>query len=473
MSVILTNNASGGTNATNVTYYNSGETSGTSWDFMYLGTGAGITFSNVVARGNLSYRFNTGATAATAFLSWNKQFPPSPTFYIRFTAYLPANPPTSFRFCEVTDGTTAGITVGLNSSGKVVLRDGASALIGTTTLSMPVGRWFRIEIKCVSHATAGQVTFRLYTEVDSPYPAEKIVSAASYDTRPNGLDLTSFRFGLAGFNIANYTYYLDDIAISDTDYLGPADPAFVAPLLLSNNAETSTSGTAVTTTNSGDSVNTPFHAISATGGSTLAYSNAQSAHGSLSYLFQPANTVEDLILWTSMASSAVALRVYVYFTGLPSAASEFAQLTTTPDWSFTQLARLALLANGKLRVLDSAGTLWDSTATVSLNTWYRFEMFASLGGTATTGTLNVEFYALDNLTAIDTFSTSTANLGVVNINAARFGKINLDDWTSSIYMDEFATLQQASGFIGPYGGPPSAPTTYPGIIPFHGWGTEI
>ncbi|MEO6727744.1 MAG: hypothetical protein ABIM96_02345 [Candidatus Saccharimonas sp.] len=473
MSVILTNNASGGTNGTNVTYYNSGETSGTSWDYIYLGTGASITFSNAVARGNLSYKITTTATASSGFLSWNKQFSSGPTFYIRFNAYLPAHPSTSFRFCEVTDGTTVGLSVGLNSSGKIVLRDGASTAIATTSLSMPVGRWFRVEIKCVSHATAGQVSYRLYTEVDSPYPAEKINSAASFNTRPNGLDLTSFRLGIVGFNISNYTYYLDDLAVSDTAYVGPGDPAFIAPLLLSNNAETSTSGIAVTTSNSGDSVNTPFHTITTTGGATVAYSNAQSAHGSLSYLFQPVAAADDLVVWTSMASSAVALRVYVYFTGLPATPSEFAQLTTTPDWSFDKLARFALTNTGKLRVLDSAGALWDSTATVSLNTWYRFEMFASLGGTATTGTLNAAFYALDSLTALDTFSTTTANLGIININAARFGKINFDGWVSSIYMDEFACLQQASGFIGPYGGPPPALTSYPGIIPFYGWGTEI
>lgn len=473
MSAILTNNASGGANATNVTYYNSGQTSGNPWDFMSLGANTSITFSNVVARGNLSYKCTTGVTSTTAFVAWNNQFPPASTFYIRFNAYLPVYPSGSMRFCEVSDGTSVGLSIGMTAAGKLSIRDGVSAQIGVSVLSMPVGRWFRLEIKCVSHATAGQVTIRVYTEVDSPYPAEKINSAASFNTRPNGLDLSSFRFGFVGLSIANYTYYLDDIAISDTGYLGPADPAFLAPLLLSNNSETSTSGTTVTKANSGDSVNTPFHSFSASGGSTLVYSNAQSAHGSLSYLFQPANAADDLALWTSMASSAVALRVYAYFTGLPSVPSEFAQLTTTPSGTFTQLARFALLANGKLRVLDSAGTLWDSTATVALNTWYRFELFASLGGTPTTGTLNAAFYALDSLTTLDSFFTTTANLGAVNIGAARFGKGNLDDWVSSIYMDEFAALQQASGFIGPYSAPPAAPAIYPGIIPFHGWGTEI
>jgi hypothetical protein len=310
----------------------------------------------------------------------------------------------------------------------------------------------------------------LYTEADSPYPAEKITSTASYNTKPGAGFPDSCRFGMSNFAAANFTFYLDDMAVTDVDYLGPSNATQTAPLLYANTSEAGVNATTLTLSNSGDSANTAFNEMTNAGG--IIYSNAQVAHGALSLNFQPV-TGSNYISWLALATPAAASCVYAYFTGFPPATTEIVQLTTTKTGTFALLARTVLTSDGKISYLDSSTSLWTSPTAISLNTWYRFEMYAAIGGTTTTGTLNGAYYLMDSTTAVGTFATTSANLGSLNFGTARFGKINTTTWADLFYMDDFAIQQQATGFIGPYSSPPSPPATYSGIIPFKGWGVQV
>ena len=472
MSVMLTNNANAGTNGAAVTYYNSGAQSGDAWDYISLGGGnAAVTFASSPARGALSYKWTTGATATQGYSQWER-LPNSTTLYVRFYVYLPTLPPAAARFCHITDGTTKCFSFGLRTDGKMSFRDGVDAAMGTSTIALPTGRWVRVEGTCTSSPTAGSATVRIYTEADSPYPAEKITLTGAFNTQPNGTLLNSVQFGLPGTAVANWTCYLDGLGVSDTGWMGPADPSYSAPLLKSNNAEMGSNGTAATMGNSGDSTNSYFQDVKTS--ATISYSSAQSSHGSLSYLFQPASGGDSVLTWMGLAAPSAAFRVYVFFTGLPTATTEFAQLTTMDKDTFSTLSRFAVTAAGKVAVLDVSGSaLWTSTGSLSLNTWYRFEMEAILGGTATTGTINAAYYALDSLTAIASFSTATANLGTVNFGWARFGKTNVSSDIAPFYMDGLAVRQLGSGYIGPYSGPLTPFTPYAGVIPPLGWGRAV
>lgn len=472
MSGTLMNNASGGTNSTTVTTDNCGAQSGEGWDYIYLGGGLSmLRFTNSPARGGMAYHWTIGPSASTGYMEWSK-LPESTTVYVRFYVYMPTAPSTSTRLCEINDASVKVFSIGIRTDGKLSLRDSADTQMGISTTPIPLGRWVRIEAQCTSSATNGSAVVRLYTEADSPYPAEKLTMTGTYNTRPNGTGIIAARFGMTGLPVANWTCYYDDLTFTNTTWPGPADPAYAPSLLRSNNAEMGTNGVAATIDGTGDNTNTYFQDVKTS--AMISFSNAQKSHGSLSYLFQPTSGNDCTMTWMDLVATSGALRVYAYFPAFPTATMEFAQFTTSTSGTFAQLSRFGLTPSGKLQLQDSAGTvLWMSTNTLAVNTWYRLEQEIILGGTATSGTINAAYYILDNTTAVETFSTSSANLGTAPLGWARFGKINMPPDITSFYMDGFAVRQLGSGFIGPYSGPPAPFVPYGGVLPHLGWGRCI
>lgn len=469
MTVTLRNNANGGTNGTTVSLYNCGNTSGDAWNYLSYGAGMTISYANAPARGGMAYKCTTGATASNGYVIWNT-LPDQSTYYIRFAVYLPAYPSTSFRFCEIGDDTTIGLSIGCTTAGKISVRDYTSAQMGLSTISLPIGRWARVEMRYVSSATAGQMTFRIYTEVDSPYPAETLASAASFNTKPNAGYITQPRFGISTFNIANWTYYIDDIAVSDQGWLGPANASLLPSGTYFNGAEMGTNGTVVSTLNTGATDSTYFYKF--VNASTITFSNARAAHGSLSYLIQPTSGNASYTNWTCYATQSAAARMYIYLTAFPSNTTEFMQINAS-EVSFDYVGRIAINSTGNVILYDAAGIQWTSTAALSLNSWQRIELYGAIGGTSTTGTLQAAFYTGDSMTATDSFSTSAANTATAQaVGLIRFGKVTSTSYATSFYIDDVAAQSAASGFIGPYSGALTPPPAFPGIIPHLGWGRE-
>ena len=137
--------------------------------------------------------------------------------------------------------------------------------MNVSTLSVPVGRWVRLEARIVSSATVGSSVVKIFTEADSPYPAETMTSASSFNTAPNGTGIKVGRFGIVGSSVATYNYYLDDITMTDVGYPGPANPTQAPPLEWCSNADFGTNGTLLTAGNSGDASNRFFQTFSQTG----------------------------------------------------------------------------------------------------------------------------------------------------------------------------------------------------------------
>lgn len=469
MPATFRNNANGGTNGTTVSLYNCGNASGDAWNYLSYGVGMTISYANAPARGGMAYKCTTGATASNGYVIWNT-LPDQSTYYIRFAVYLPANPSSSFRFCEIGDDTTIGLSIGCTTAGKISVRDYNSSQMGLSTISLPTGRWARVEMRYVSSSAAGQMTLRIYTEVDSPYPAETLASAASFNTKPNAGYITQPRFGISTFNIANWTYYIDDIAVSDQGWLGPANASFLPSGTYYNGAEMGSNATMVTSLNTSSSDSTYFYKF--LNPNTITFSTARAAHGSLSYFIQPTAGNSSLVQWASYATQSAAARMYIYLTAFPSDVTEFMQINTS-EASFDYIGRLALNSTGKLIVYDASGAIWTSTASLSLNSWQRLELYGAIGGSSTTGTLQAAFYAGDSTTAIDSFSTSSANTSTAQaIGMLRFGKVTATSYATSFYMDDLAGQSAASGFIGPYSGALTPPATFAGIIPHLGWGRE-
>jgi hypothetical protein len=467
MSATLRNNAEGGVHGADVTMYNSGAASGDSFTHFNLGSGATVKYSNLHKRGAMAYE--------QSLMQW-RTLPPQTVAHIRFALFVPAAVSgTSLRFLEIADDTNACMTLGIRSNNQISLRDNTSANMADSTVTVRHNQWMRFELVVTSHATAGQATLKIFTEADSPYPAEIITTAATFNTRPNNLDISKYNFGIVSFNVANTALYMDDMSVSTNALIGPVDGTLPNPTRLNNTLETGSAGQPVTALNSGDASNHFFDSISTVG--TVEYSATQQAHGSLSMRLTGVDGDVTHVLWRQIASSAAAFRVYAYFTGFPSVPMEFAHMTTSLFDSFTLLSRFALASDGYVQVHESAaagtGAIWTSPAPLSLNTWYRFEMYASLGGTATTGTIEAAYYALDSTTPIASFSSSTAHLGTVNFAHLRFGKLGSSTWSAPMYFDDIAVQQNAVGFVGPYTAPGPVPAAFSGIIPPKGWGVKI
>lgn len=472
MPAILRNNANGGTNGASVSYTASGGAdSGEDWDFIYMGTNGSITYADKPARGNLSYKCSVGATVADVKMEWQR-FQPSDTVYVRFYVFLPSLPSGSFRFFEFSDGTQLAFSFGCLTDGKIRIRDSAAAAMATSTTSLPTGRWVRLEAKVNAHGSTGGAVVKIFTEADSPYPAEVLTSTNTFNTAPNGTGIKIARFGIIGSAGANFTYYLDDIELNNTGYTGPADPSVTMQKYICNNADMGTNGVAVTAENSGDSNNRFFQDFSQPG--QIVYSSTQYMHAPLSYRFNSVSGSENSMTWRGFHTNAAALRIYGYFTALPSETTVFAQLVSYGG-GFLQQAWLVLMPNGKIGVIDGSSSLiWTSPSSINLNTWYRYEISAELGETATTGHIEAAYYMPNSWDAEASFSTNTANLGLNPIHGARFGKLNATTYDAPFYLDSISVRQDSSALLGLYTGSPGLHNPNPsGMVPHLGWGREV
>ncbi len=469
MSATLRNNAEGGVHGEDVTVYNSGAISGDSFHYLIRGTGASITFSNTPARGTMAYECKIAATAAQAKMAWGN-FPGGATTYARWALYLPASAAgKAVRCMSLDDNTSDCVTMEVTPTGYFRMWDTVGAVMFVSTTPVLYDTWQRFELQMISSATTGQAILRYFREVDSPHPLETLTSTATFNTRPNGLDVAYADFGILSGSSTNVTVYLDDLAVSSEPLTGPVDAHQVLPTALHATAENGSDTTAVTKLNSGDGSLHFFEEVMG----DVTYSAEQTAHESLSYKMTPVSGSHARVEWRSLGTTSAALRLYIYFTGFPPAITEFAHLTTSAYATFTPLARFIMNTDGRVHVFDMAGTMWNSTSPLSLNTWYRLEMLATIGATAGTGTINAAYYTLDSTTPIGSFSTSSANLGTTPFGGLRVGKISSNAWATPMYVDDLAVQQNASAFIGPYTPPPSAPVAYLGIIPPEGWGVQL
>lgn len=213
-----------------------------------------------------------------------------------------------------------------------------------------------------------------------------------------------------------------------------------------NSAEGGTTGTGATTGNTGGGSGSAFSAVTPGAGGSIAFSNAQAAHGALSYLLTPAAAAACTLLLTDGGSSTnFTARFYVRLTGLPSAETIFADVQTVAG---ATVCRLHLTATGALKMVNSAGgTVATFTNTLSLNTWYRVVIFGTVN--ATTGTMNAALYAADSLTAIETKNQTGVNTGSTAAGRFGLGKNTSAPSMAPFYIDDIAADMSSATEIGP------------------------
>ena len=227
---VLVESFAGGTATTSVPqtaasgYQSLGTADGMLFDNVSISASTTMTYDTTVAHsGTQSCQITTSAnsvvygmwTAAGLLTNAGTQE------WFRLYLYFTANPSTQHQvFVALVSGTRAADVI-ITSAGKVSVRNAAGTAItgATTTNSIALNQWVRIEGYIISSATVGQAEIKLFNTPDSATPTETDTSAATQNTL--GGTLNQFRYGMGTGGVTGQTWWMDDVAVSVSGYIGP------------------------------------------------------------------------------------------------------------------------------------------------------------------------------------------------------------------------------------------------------------
>lgn len=226
-----------------------------------------------------------------------------------------------------------------------------------------------------------------------------------------------------------------------------------------NTFEGGTNGSAVAAAGSGGTSGDAFSSVTISSPGTLVYDNAQAAHGVLSAKLTGGGASGAVAVYYDFtASGAVAVRVYFYFTALPTADHHLISMQTVGG--ATRLFSIHINGASKLRIADASGTtgVWTAANTVPLNQWICVQMYAAPGSTTSNGVAKGGVYLGDSTTPIEAiYSSTTANLGAgQTIGRVVIGKTNTSTFATAYWLDDIKVDDAATDLLGPVVAVPAA-----------------
>ena len=460
-SISFTNSFEGGTNGTTISTSNSGTSPDHAFDVVNVGSGSTMTFSTThAAHGNLGGRFSTGSAGNPTYVCWNNSsLGTQTTLYGRAYLYLTSLPGSVDNVVLFDTGSTQILGIQINTSGNLNLYNYISAAtLHTFTSVIPTNQWIRIEWEIIFSASVGQITLSYYLPMDTTTAVETYTSAASQNF---GASCNAVYFGWIAGKANQPAMYIDDIGVSSSALFGPA--AGTAALVTNgalavNNFNGGTSGTAISTTNSGGISGTAFTTVSATNSATVAFSNAQVAHGNMSAVVSTTSTagVASLQWGSGVIGTQTTLygRAYFYLTASPGTNDAVIEFQSSSGWAGgiqITTARVLLIQN------EAFATVTTFTSTIPTGQWVRVEW--KLVSSATTGQIVLNYYATkDSTNPTQTYtSAATQNFGA-NCTGVWFGWNNSHASQPTTYIDDIAL--STTGFLGPVIVPSTAFMTF-------------
>lgn len=220
----VNNTFEGGTDNLDISVANSGGSSGNAFDAISVGTGAQAKYdTSWVAHGSVSATFVTSTTAATSYLQWDQASLGTPSeIWVRGYVRVDAHPSAARFLMEFRD-TNANVLnarLQMTTSGALVVQNGASSTIFTTTNTLTANVFYRVELHFVLSATVGVAELWLYDNIDSTTALEHQVSAATQNLGSSACN--RMRFGWVSSAASLPNLWFDDVAFSDVGALGPA-----------------------------------------------------------------------------------------------------------------------------------------------------------------------------------------------------------------------------------------------------------
>ncbi|ETK36116.1 phage distal tail protein [Microbispora sp. ATCC PTA-5024] len=207
------NSFSGGTDGANITTSNSGGTSGNAFDSW--GSAPSYTSSQATGlRAPLVAKLHD-LTSSSDSLIWNYTLS-ARTVWLREYLYLSASPASD---SVIVDESEFAVWITLKTDRTVTITSTGFTPVTfvASTTALPLNTWCRIEAKIVYGTTSsnGAVELRIYTSADS--------STATETKTATGVNTgTTVGSSIAFDAVYGFDLLVDDLAITDVDWLGPA-----------------------------------------------------------------------------------------------------------------------------------------------------------------------------------------------------------------------------------------------------------
>lgn len=217
----LTQNFENGTSGTTITTSNSGGGTNTAFDAVSgPPSGGTMAFSNTHAdTGSLSMEIATGSTAGACLVEWQASLGTQSEIWFRVYCYLTANPSSNIGIIQVLDSSSQCAELFVLTTGALRMVNAAGGTITTTTATVPLSQWFRVEGFVVAGTSTGQTSVSLYDTAQSTTATETDTSAA---TQVLTASINRIYYGLVNAGLTSIgPYWLDDIGVSSIGYLGP------------------------------------------------------------------------------------------------------------------------------------------------------------------------------------------------------------------------------------------------------------
>lgn len=446
--MITSNDFQGQTNGATVTTSNSAN-SGTAFTGVFTNGGT-IIYDN--SQGGMAMR-TAGLSATTCFVECTN-FANDVEISVAFDYYLSPTKTANRTIFQLRNSAGIVMSVLRNTGDTFSMTDAGGAVrwTSTTNYNAQIGDWVRIELQVLSDAANGTLQMSVFPQA-STTPIEAGTLITGRNTR--GGAITTYRMGKPDSTTDTQPDWFDNIRSEDA-VLKSIGPTPIPPSSIrQNTAEGGTNGVTVSVANSGGASGDAFSQVTITGSAMTYFSNNTASHGSLSYRITGGSGDTGKLYIGNTASSEGTMRGYFRLNTLPSNAQTLYNIQNT---AFASMANINITSGNLLTVTDSAGTiLFTSSQAVTAATWYRVELQVIAGATATTGTVNFQYYVGDSTTAEETSSTNTANTTTVNAYRAQLGKINSGS-TLDANFDSFAYAHSTSVPIGPYSAANALPT---------------
>jgi len=207
----LTANFELGTNGAEIQTSDAGDAS--AWDS--INRNASITYDTTHALGTQSAHFLTDAGSGAAHLLWTTSFGTQTEYYGRVCLYCDARQPTEIALVRHnrTGGSGLSWQLSLLADGKLKIYDQGAGVIATSTASVPLDQWCRVEWHI--NNTTGLVEVLFYNDATSTSLTETVVSSTGNSI---GADTDGVDFGPQALSTS---YWMDGIVDVALAYPGP------------------------------------------------------------------------------------------------------------------------------------------------------------------------------------------------------------------------------------------------------------
>jgi hypothetical protein len=203
------------------------------------------------------------------------------------------------------------------------------------------------------------------------------------------------------------------------------------------------SGSDITPANSGGGSGTAFDYTETTTGGSIKFTTT-AAHGGKA-MVAAGNAGKGFVQWSVGSTKKLTGRFYVRYPALPTASNNVVIYRSEA----AQAAGIIWHTTGKLQVTGAAGSSIHDTPVLTTNAWYRVEFAVEIGTTTANSKVWFGLYSLDSTTAVDTFTSTTENLGIDPMVLMRFGKID-NAGNNTFYFDSVTYDPTSTSLLGPH-----------------------